>query len=170
MSEIFYDPATLCDRLRGVYRVPIRDGLGAVGGDEPNNPDQFVRSFTTPPIWRSVPPTASPPSKPRTRRCGSATRNWRRSTRTPVGFGRRMIRKYVILIRGKLRMKNQASPLKSNAAASLRRGSMFRCHLILRQTPRGNGILQLSKRRLMPSRQNARAAQPWETTHDCEAE
>lgn len=51
MSEPFYDPTTLCDRLRGIYRIPIRDGLGPVGGgDEPENPDQFVRSFTTAPI------------------------------------------------------------------------------------------------------------------------
>lgn len=41
----------LVKRLRGEYRVPIKDGLGAVGsGEEPNNPTHFVRKFETPPI------------------------------------------------------------------------------------------------------------------------
>jgi hypothetical protein len=41
----------LAERLRGTVRVPITDGLGAVGGgDEPDNPDEFVRTFQTPPI------------------------------------------------------------------------------------------------------------------------
>ncbi len=41
----------LVDRLRGIYRIPITDGLGAVGaGEEPNNPDEFVRHFETGPI------------------------------------------------------------------------------------------------------------------------
>jgi hypothetical protein len=43
--------ADMIRRLRGVYRIPITDGCGAVGGgDEPDNPDEFVRSFQTPPI------------------------------------------------------------------------------------------------------------------------
>lgn len=43
--------ATLVDRLRGIYRVPINDGMGATGGGlEPDNPDKFVRQFQTPPI------------------------------------------------------------------------------------------------------------------------
>lgn len=41
----------LIDRLRGIYRIPITDGLGAVGaGEEPDNPEHFVRRFETPPI------------------------------------------------------------------------------------------------------------------------
>lgn len=39
------------DRLRGIYRVPITDGLGSVGsGEEPDNPHEFVRHFKTAPI------------------------------------------------------------------------------------------------------------------------
>lgn len=47
---------TLVDRLRGIYRIPIRDGLGPVGaGDEPDNPHEYVRSdFVTPPIQRAA--------------------------------------------------------------------------------------------------------------------
>ena len=41
---------TLPDRLRGIYRIPITDGLGPAGGEEPYNPDVFVRRFDTPPI------------------------------------------------------------------------------------------------------------------------
>ncbi|GJE55254.1 hypothetical protein EKPJFOCH_1743 [Methylobacterium thuringiense] len=41
---------TLVDRLRGKYRVAIRDGLGPAGGEEPDNPDEFVRTFQTSPI------------------------------------------------------------------------------------------------------------------------
>lgn len=37
----------LIDRLRGIYRIPITDGLGPAGGDEPDNPDYFVRTFET---------------------------------------------------------------------------------------------------------------------------
>jgi len=49
------DPATLVDRLRGIYRIPIRDGLGAVGaGEEPDNPDEFVRHHKTPPIQHAA--------------------------------------------------------------------------------------------------------------------
>lgn len=41
----------LVKRLRGEYRIPINDGLGAVGsGDEPENPYEFVRRFDTAPI------------------------------------------------------------------------------------------------------------------------
>jgi hypothetical protein len=41
----------LVDRLRGIYRIPITDGLGAVGsGEEPDNPNEFVRKFETAPI------------------------------------------------------------------------------------------------------------------------
>ena len=39
------------DRLRGIYRIPITDGLGAVGsGEEPDNPHEFVRHYETAPI------------------------------------------------------------------------------------------------------------------------
>jgi hypothetical protein len=49
------DPETLVDRLRGIYRIPIRDGLGPVGGgDEPNNPDEYVRRHATPPIQHAA--------------------------------------------------------------------------------------------------------------------
>lgn len=45
----------ICNRLRGIYRIPITDGLGAVGsGDEPNNPEEFVRSFPSSPIMREA--------------------------------------------------------------------------------------------------------------------
>ena len=38
----------LVRRLRGEYRVPITDGLGAVGsGSETDNPCQYVRHFET---------------------------------------------------------------------------------------------------------------------------
>jgi hypothetical protein len=37
-------------RLRGEYRIPITDGLGPAGGDEPDNAAEFVRHFETPPI------------------------------------------------------------------------------------------------------------------------
>lgn len=42
--------ADLIRRLRGEYRIPITDGLGAAGGEEPDNPNEFVRRFETPPI------------------------------------------------------------------------------------------------------------------------
>lgn len=49
------NPDTLVDRLRGIYRIPIRDGLGPVGaGDEPDNPAEYVRSFPTPPIQQAA--------------------------------------------------------------------------------------------------------------------
>ena len=48
------NPATLVDRLRGHYRLPIKDGLGPVkGGDEPDSPEEYVRTFgPVPPIQR----------------------------------------------------------------------------------------------------------------------
>lgn len=47
--------SNLTDRLRGEYRIPITDGLGAVGGgEEPDNPDFFVRQFETPPIQKEA--------------------------------------------------------------------------------------------------------------------
>lgn len=44
------DRDTLVDRLRGIYRIPITDGLGPAGGEEPDNPNEFVRRFETLPI------------------------------------------------------------------------------------------------------------------------
>ena len=45
----------LINRLRGVYRIPITDGLGATGGgEEPDNPNEFVRHFETPPIQKEA--------------------------------------------------------------------------------------------------------------------
>ena len=42
----------LVDRLRGIYRTPITDGLGPMGGgEEPDNPQEYVRKFEgLPPI------------------------------------------------------------------------------------------------------------------------
>lgn len=41
----------ITERLRGIYRVPINDGLGKVGGNlEPDNEREFVRQFQSPPI------------------------------------------------------------------------------------------------------------------------
>lgn len=49
------DMAGLVERLNGVYRVPITDGLGAVGsGEEPDNPNEFVQRFETPPIHKEA--------------------------------------------------------------------------------------------------------------------
>jgi hypothetical protein len=42
--------ANLAERLRGEYRIPITDGMGAAGGDEPDNAHEFVRHFPAPPI------------------------------------------------------------------------------------------------------------------------
>jgi|LakMenEpi03Aug12_release.lakeMendotaPanAssembly.Ray.scaffolds.fasta_scaffold716450_2 hypothetical protein len=42
--------AGLCERLRGEYRIPITDGLGPAGGEEPENAREFVRRFETAPI------------------------------------------------------------------------------------------------------------------------
>lgn len=44
----------LVERLRGIYRVPITDGLGPAGGLEPENPNEFVRQFETSPIQREA--------------------------------------------------------------------------------------------------------------------
>ena len=44
----------LADRLNGIYRIPITDGLGPAGGDEPDNPNEFVRRFTTAPIQQEA--------------------------------------------------------------------------------------------------------------------
>ena len=44
----------LTDRLRGHYRIAITDGLGPAGGEEPNNADEFVRTFTVPPIQKQA--------------------------------------------------------------------------------------------------------------------
>lgn len=45
----------IVDRLRGIYRIPIADGLGATGGgEEPDNPNEFVRNFETPPIQKEA--------------------------------------------------------------------------------------------------------------------
>lgn len=47
------NPATLVARLRGQYRIPINDGLGPVeGSEEPDNAQEYVRSYATPPIQR----------------------------------------------------------------------------------------------------------------------
>ena len=55
------DLAGLVERLNGVYRVPITDGLGAVGaGEEPDNPNEFVRRFETPPIQKEAAATIQP--------------------------------------------------------------------------------------------------------------
>jgi len=44
------DISDLCERLRGEYRIPITDGLGPAGGEEPENAREFVRRFETAPI------------------------------------------------------------------------------------------------------------------------
>ena len=44
----------LIRRLRGEYRIPITDGLGAAGGDEPKNPNEFVRTFEPPSIQKEA--------------------------------------------------------------------------------------------------------------------
>jgi hypothetical protein len=43
------DPATICDRLRGIYTIPVNDGAGLLDGK-----DTFTRSFTTPPIQQAA--------------------------------------------------------------------------------------------------------------------
>lgn len=49
------NPATLVDRLRDIYRIEIKDGLGAVGaGDEPENPHHYVKHHASPPIQRAA--------------------------------------------------------------------------------------------------------------------
>jgi hypothetical protein len=42
----------ICNKLRGIYRIPITDGLGPAGGEEPENPNEFVRKFVVPPIQK----------------------------------------------------------------------------------------------------------------------
>ncbi len=44
----------LVNRLNGIYRIPITDGLGPAGGEEPNNPNEFVRTYETPPIQKEA--------------------------------------------------------------------------------------------------------------------
>lgn len=46
--------AGLARRLRGEYRIPITDGLGPAGGEEPDNEHEFVRTFATPPIQKDA--------------------------------------------------------------------------------------------------------------------
>lgn len=50
-SEVYAD---LVRRLRGEYRIPITDGLGPAGGEEPDNPNEFVRTFGTPPVQKEA--------------------------------------------------------------------------------------------------------------------
>ncbi len=51
MAETVKNTPDICNRLRGIYRIPITDGLGATGGgEEPENPDEFVRRFPSVPI------------------------------------------------------------------------------------------------------------------------
>lgn len=40
----------LINRLNGRYEIPITDGLGPAGGEEPDNAETFVRTFPTTPI------------------------------------------------------------------------------------------------------------------------
>ncbi len=44
----------LVNRLNGIYRIKITDGLGPAGGEEPNNPDEFVRTYETSPIQKEA--------------------------------------------------------------------------------------------------------------------
>jgi len=44
----------LVERLRGTYRIPITDGLGPAGGEEPGNADFFVRTFPTSPLAKAA--------------------------------------------------------------------------------------------------------------------
>ena len=48
------DYADITRRLRGEIRVPITDGYGPAGGEEPDNPNEFVRTFETPPIQKKA--------------------------------------------------------------------------------------------------------------------
>ena len=55
LREPLGDHKELVDRLNGIYRIPITDGFGPVGsGDEPDNPNEFVRRFETPPISKEA--------------------------------------------------------------------------------------------------------------------
>ncbi len=49
-----HEYTSLVQRLNGEYRIPITDGLGAAGGEEPDNPNEFVRTFETPPIQKEA--------------------------------------------------------------------------------------------------------------------
>jgi hypothetical protein len=44
----------LVRRLRGEYRIPITDGLGPAGGDEPDNAKEFVMHYPSTPIQREA--------------------------------------------------------------------------------------------------------------------
>lgn len=48
------DYSDLVSRLNGIYRIPITDGLGAAGGEEPGNSKEFVRTFEVPPIHKEA--------------------------------------------------------------------------------------------------------------------
>lgn len=48
------DPKTIVNRLCGVYRTPITDGLGPAGGEEPGNPLEHVRTFEVTPIQHAA--------------------------------------------------------------------------------------------------------------------
>ena len=50
MTDTTQDARALVERLRGKVRIPITDGLGPAGGEEPDNADFFVRSFPTSPL------------------------------------------------------------------------------------------------------------------------
>jgi len=54
VADVALDSEDLCRRLRGQYRIPIRDGLGAAGGEEPDNANEFVRTFPTSPIMHEA--------------------------------------------------------------------------------------------------------------------
>lgn len=49
-----HEYTNLVQRLNGEYRIPIHDGLGPVGGEEPDNPNEFVRTFESPPIQKEA--------------------------------------------------------------------------------------------------------------------
>jgi hypothetical protein len=49
-----HEHTSLVQRLLGQYRIPITDGLGPAGGEEPDNPSEFVRTFETPPIQKEA--------------------------------------------------------------------------------------------------------------------
>lgn len=44
----------IVERLNGIYRIPITDGLGVAGGEEPDNPNEFVRTFEATPIQKEA--------------------------------------------------------------------------------------------------------------------
>ncbi len=49
-----HEHTDLVQRLLGHYRIQINDGLGPAGGEEPDNPNEFVRTFETPPIQKEA--------------------------------------------------------------------------------------------------------------------